>query len=201
MREIEEIFISMLLISLAILYANLGSEIFDKPVKEVVVQWGILLISVGLGFLLHELGHKFVAQHYGGLAGFRMWLKGLIFMFITVIFFGVAFAAPGAVYISGRFTRKQIGLIAIAGPLVNYTLSVAFGLLFLVSVAVLPPKSLLVELSVLGMMVNAFLGMFNMLPIPPLDGSKVIKWNPIVWGLALAMGIGLYFGSTALLLI
>lgn len=200
-REIEEIFISMLLISFAILYANLGGDLFDKPLKDVIIQWGILLISVGFGFLLHELGHKFVAQHYGGIAGFKMWFKGILFMFLSVVLFGVVFAAPGAVYISGRFTRKQIGLIAIAGPLVNYMLSIGFGLLFLVSIVFLPPKSLLVELAMLGMMVNAFLGMFNMIPIPPLDGFKVIRWNPIVWGLALVIGIGLYLGSTVLLLI
>ena len=28
---------------------------------------------------------------------------------------------------------------------------------------------------------NAFLALFNMLPIPPLDGSKIYKWNPAVY--------------------
>ncbi|RLF95157.1 hypothetical protein DRN45_01820, partial [Thermococci archaeon] len=29
---------------------------------------------------------------------------------------------------------------------------------------------------------NLFLALFNLLPIPPLDGSKVLKYNPILWG-------------------
>jgi len=33
----------------------------------------------------------------------------------------------------------------------------------------------------IGVAINAWLALFNMLPIGPLDGSKVLSWNPIVW--------------------
>ena len=44
--------------------------------------------------------------------------------------------------------------------------------------------------------INAFLGVFNMLPIPPLDGSKVLAWNVAIWAIAIVgMGalLALYF--------
>jgi len=34
-----------------------------------------------------------------------------------------------------------------------------------------------------GFMVNLWLAAFNMLPFPPLDGGKVLSWNPIIWAL------------------
>ncbi|TLZ55689.1 MAG: hypothetical protein E6K17_05280, partial [Methanobacteriota archaeon] len=37
--------------------------------------------------------------------------------------------------------------------------------------------------------INAFLGVFNMLPIPPLDGSKVFRWNVAIWAVAI-VGMG-----------
>ncbi|MDO5826532.1 MAG: site-2 protease family protein, partial [Methanosphaera sp.] len=36
-------------------------------------------------------------------------------------------------------------------------------------------------LSQVGFSVNSFLALFNLLPIPPLDGSKVIRWNLPLW--------------------
>src|SRR5438093_1616122 len=40
--------------------------------------------------------------------------------------------------------------------------------------------------------INIFLGGFNMVPIPPLDGSKVLAWNPAIWVLVIA-GIAFVF--------
>ena len=41
--------------------------------------------------------------------------------------------------------------------------------------------------------INFFLGAFNMVPFPPLDGSKVMAWNPLVWGLSFALFWGAVF--------
>ena len=38
-----------------------------------------------------------------------------------------------------------------------------------------------VELFSLAVFVNLWLAIFNMLPIPPLDGSKVLSWNKVIW--------------------
>ena len=60
----------------------------------------IAFFTAGLGFLLHELMHKYVAQGYGLWAEFRANYK-MLWLAVFFSFFGFIFAAPGAVYIRG----------------------------------------------------------------------------------------------------
>jgi len=67
-----------------------------------------------------------------------------------------------------HLTHVEEGLIALAGPLTN--------LIFATLFSIIPgwPFHLLY-------LVNAWIYLFNMLPIPPLDGSKIILWNVGIW--------------------
>jgi Zn-dependent protease len=49
-----------------------------------------------------------------------------------------------------------------------------------------------VELFGLAVFVNLWLAIFNMLPIPPLDGSKVFSWDKRIWTILFAVLIGLF---------
>ncbi len=142
------------------------------------------LLIVGLGFILHELAHKFVAQKYGFFAEFRMWTMGLL-LAVAGSFIGFIFAAPGAVYIAptlkGKFaftvhriTSRENGLISVAGALVNIAIAGGF-----FALSFLYPG--LKDFALQGTSINFFLAAFNLLPIPPLDGSKVFGWNKLVW--------------------
>ena len=88
-------------------------------------------IAVGLGFLLHELGHKIVAQYYRCFAEFRSF-DSMLLLAIAMSFFGFVFAAPGAVMIHGYVNRERNGKISIAGPSIN----IALALIFLFSAAI-----------------------------------------------------------------
>jgi Zn-dependent protease len=144
---------------------------------------GISALAVLSGFLLHELAHKVVAQRYGAWAEFRIFPMGLLFA-LVFSFFGFVFAAPGAVYIQGRLSWKQNGLVSIAGIATNIVLGAGF---FALSLA-FPLGDVGLILQVLAT-INLFLAVFNLLPIPPLDGSKVLKWNVGVWVGTLAVGV------------
>ena len=137
-------------------------------------------ITVGTAFLLHELAHKFVAQKYGYWAEFRRFDFGLI-LAVILSFFGFIFAAPGAVMIAGLATKEQNGKISVAGPLTNIILAGLFLLLgtFLARFDLFTP--LLQSIVGFGIMINAWLALFNMIPFPPLDGSKVISWSVHAW--------------------
>ncbi|MDG6917276.1 MAG: hypothetical protein JRM85_06775 [Nitrososphaerota archaeon] len=136
---------------------------------------GISLVTVGPGFVFHELSHKFVAQKYGFWAEFRMWPMGLVLALVTSLI-GFVFAAPGATYISGaNISKSENGKISIAGPLMNVTIALLFvPLLFAGS-------GILRDVGSIGVPVNIFLALFNLLPIGPLDGAKVMRWNVFIW--------------------
>ncbi len=164
--EAAHILVSVITISLA----------FSLPF---FMSFPAILLTVGLGFVLHELGHKFAAMRMGCIAVYRAWMEGLVLALVFAFATGgrFIFAAPGAVYIykQGGLSLREDGLISIAGPLVNVLLAFFFLWLFM--------GTKLMDLGVLGFRVNMFLAFFNMLPVPPLDGSKVIRWNKAAWGL------------------
>ncbi|HME18160.1 MAG TPA: AN1-type zinc finger domain-containing protein [Nitrososphaerales archaeon] len=135
----------------------------------------IALVAVGPGFVLHELSHKFVARRYGHWAEFRMWPLGLLLALVTS-FLGFIFAAPGATYISGtNITKKENGMISLAGPLINVVIAFGFApLLF-------SENGFYQVLGLYGVYINVFLAMFNMLPLFVLDGAKVFAWSKVRW--------------------
>ncbi|MFB6118997.1 metalloprotease [Halosegnis sp.] len=140
------------------------------------------LLTVGVGFLLHELAHKVVAVRFGQIAAFRA-DYGMLGLAVLGGLAGFLFAAPGAVYHRGRITPREHGLIALAGPVVNVALAAAFVPLWLVGGPV-------GEAGQLGVVVNAVLAGFNMLPFGPLDGATVRAWSTLVFAIAFVICVG-----------
>ncbi|MBL7055467.1 site-2 protease family protein [Candidatus Woesearchaeota archaeon] len=147
----------------------------------------ISFITVGTGFLLHELGHKFVAQRYGCFAEFRSFDQ-MLFLAIIMSFFGFIFAAPGAVMISGPVGVIRNGKISVAGPIVNIILALVF-----LSMLFSFPTGILKIVAFYGFFINSWLALFNMIPVWNLDGSKVLKWNKKVYGIVIGAAIFLLF--------
>ena len=155
----------------------------------VVLGYGFVLsmLTAGIGFLLHELAHKVVAVHYGQLAEFRADYS-MLFLAVMAGLAGFLFAAPGAVYHRGRVTAREQGLIALAGPVVNVALVAVFaGVWFGGEAAGI---GLLATTGYLGVIINALLAGFNMLPFGPLDGKKVMRWSRPVWAASAVPTIG-----------
>ena len=152
----------------------------------------VIALSVGSGFILHELGHKFTAQRYGYTAVYEASPMGLLLAVFLKLVTGIVFAAPGAVMIRKRQSyyatdaerhydmltqSRETWKIALAGPLINVVLAVVFmGILFI------SDSDLMKTIGLYGAYVNVFLAGFNMIPFGPLDGAKVFKHNPAMWG-------------------
>jgi Zn-dependent protease len=152
---------------------------------------GISLFTVGIGFLLHELAHKFVAQRYGCFAEFRSFDQMLILALI-MSFFGFIFAAPGAVMIRGRLSTRQNGIISAVGPGMNMLVSVLF--LSLVFV----PVGFWQTIGLYGFMINSWLALFNMIPFAMFDGKKIFDWSKSVYVLMAVFAIALLVLQTLL---
>lgn len=176
--------------SLAFAIYFLGGQVLNPLFLSAL---SIAAITCGIGFLLHELAHRVVARRFGAQAHFvanNAWLL----ISIVIAFLGIFIAAPGAVWHRGYLTPRQGGLIALAGPVTNLVLAA----IFLAGFFLLPPRAEVLGLSLravcaIGYRINAWLGLFNMIPAGPFDGAKVLAWDWRVFGATVAIGIVLTF--------
>ena len=130
-------------------------------------------VTAGLGFLLHELAHKVVAQNYGLNAEFIADYKMLALAFFGS-FAGFIFAAPGAVYTRGQRTLQEQLWITSAGPITNILLAVMF---------LLVPG----QIGSYGHSINSWLALFNLIPFGPIDGRKILDASrPVYIGIVIA---------------
>ncbi len=152
-----------------------------------IFQFIVLIFSV----MIHEISHGFVAEWLGDKtardAG-RLTLNPLkhidpfgsvilpllLYIANTSILFGWAKPVP---YNPFNLKNPKIGgaMIALAGPLSNFIIAFIFGLFVRVGISsgglLDDPLLLLFQIIVY---INVLLGVFNLVPIPPLDGSKVL---------------------------
>lgn len=173
-REIRELLISVIVLTFAFAIA-LSNIAYNRNIMLFAVVLPVSFTVVVTAFLLHEVGHKMVAQKYGCWAEFRMYPRGLLFALIFS-FFGFVFAAPGAVYIAGNVDSERNGKISAAGPLVNIGIALGF-----LPAVIFFPLSFIWVVCVFVCFINIMLGGFNMIPFYPLDGSKIFRWSKMVW--------------------
>lgn len=169
-REIKDIVISLIVLSMVFAYP----ELLFSPVFFLTS-----LFVVGVAFIGHELSHRFVARRFGYFAEYRMWPQGIMLAIFFTLFSNGSFifAAPGAVYFSSFWvfqqpTMGEIGKIGIAGSVFNIILMFIF-----IGVSMVFPHWVLVYAA----MINAWLAIFNLIPLGPLDGRKVLAWNRKAW--------------------
>ncbi|MDS0281727.1 metalloprotease [Haloarcula onubensis] len=174
---------------------DLGGNLGALSPAAVAETLTVSLLTVGVGFLLHELAHKVVAVRFGQVAAFRADYRMLGFAVVGALA-GFLFAAPGAVVHRGRITAKENGLIALAGPMTNLLLAVVFLVPYL-AVEAAGTSGFLAEVASRGLQINLLLAGFNMLPFGPLDGRKIRAWSTLVWAIvaipSLVLAVGALF--------
>lgn len=145
----------------------------------------ILIFSV----VIHEVAHGFAARRNGdetaSIAGRlslnpvshidlfgSIILPGLLLLTGSNILFGWAKPVPVN---TNNFRNQKRGIIevSLAGVLVNFGIAVVFGLLSRLAVMWGLSQSVIGAMQLI-VLVNLVLGFFNLMPIPPLDGSKVL---------------------------
>ena len=183
-KEIHDLIKAWVALSLAFAIL-LGGSLFSP---NFLVFFAISGLTVGVGFIFHELAHKVVAQKYGCFAEFRSFDSMLVFA-ILMSFFGFLFAAPGAVMIHGPVGVRRNGKIAVAGPLANLVIALGFVGLFFVPIVGLH------GLARYGFMINTWLALFNMIPFGQFDGKKILAWNRVVYGFVVGVSILFLYGN------
>lgn len=148
----------------------------------------ILIIPLFISITFHEWSHGYVAYKFGDdtpkLQG-RLTLNpfahldplGTLMLFTI----GIGWAKPVMLNPLNYPSKTQEMLVALAGPASNFLLAIIFGFI-LASIQLANSgvtnenyRTLVMAISII-IRINLILGIFNMLPIPPLDGSRVLAW-------------------------
>ncbi|MFO8016159.1 MAG: hypothetical protein R6U32_03580 [Candidatus Woesearchaeota archaeon] len=199
--ELQGLFKAWVALSLAFAIL-IGGNIFSA---EFLYNFILSALTVGVGFILHELGHKFMAQRYGCFAEFRSFDTMLV-LAIAMAFLGFIFAAPGAVMIGGNIGRVRNGRISLAGPLMSLVIAAVFVIALYVQVfdfsevnAILETAKGIYQLQwtylvcFIGAKINTFIALFNLLPVAVLDGKKIYRWNKKIYFTFLGIAIFMMF--------
>ncbi|PLY02915.1 MAG: site-2 protease family protein [Desulfuromonas sp.] len=161
--------------------------------EMILSKLAIMLVPALLAIMLHEVSHGYVAERFGDptarLLG-RLTLNPFKHLdpigTIAVFIFGFGWARPVPVN-SGNFRRPRRDMIwvALAGPTTNLLLAILSALLLRgfgwlegsgigassVFVQIATPAKMMAAFS---LYINALLTVFNLIPLPPLDGGRVV---------------------------
>jgi len=152
-------------------------EIFDL---ERILKF---LPGIILGLTVHEYSHAFVANMCGDSTSKdqgRVTLNPLKHIdplgFIMIIAVGFGWAKPVQFNEQNlRNPKKDVIKIAVAGPLSNAVLAMVLSVIFSIFSSLVPVYSTFVyEVFIYGIYINWGLFIFNLIPLPPLDGSHLL---------------------------
>ncbi len=172
-------------------------------VLSVVVAWegpgllnplnylGPVVTAIVVGMVVHELMHRNVARRYGMSSQYVINWFGVLITLISA-FLPIKLLAPGytKIYAYGPdVSRRGLLRSVAAGPAVNIVMSIVT----LVAALAVGRVSAFAYYWLVGFSeVNAYLALFNLLPIPPLDGSKIFSWDIFLWAIMIASSAALF---------
>ncbi len=182
-KDFRDTVLAILLLTLIFAYN------FQNPVGTVnsVIP---ALLAVGVAFFVNKIAHNLLASKFGCAAYYKLWLPGIIFGLLLMIM-GFKFPVVGLIIVhpfafgrwgfkSRRLSMMEEGLVGFIGPASNIMLAMLFSLF---------PGSFFSYMS----FVSAYFAIFNLLPIKPLNGYRIIVWKPLAWFFLVIINVLIFF--------
>ncbi len=155
-----------------------------------IVVW---VIPVIFAITIHETAHGWVAKQYGDKTA---WMLGrltlnpikhidpigtILVPGLMYVFTGFMFGWAKPVPVNTRNLRKpkhDMAIVALAGPVSNILMAIAWALFIRLAILsdLAESHQALIFMGVVGIEINLILAILNLLPVPPLDGSRILSW-------------------------
>lgn len=156
-------------------------------ILETAIVWAIPLL---FAITLHEASHAFVAKYLGDSTAYvqgRMTLNpikhidplGTVIIPVALLMLGSPFifgyAKPVPVNFGQlRNPRRDSALVALAGPASNLVMALLWAILKIILLAMHVQSGFFLQMAEIGVIVNLVLFAFNLFPLPPLDGGRIM---------------------------
>lgn len=163
------------------------------------VQTLLTIPAVVIAMTFHEFAHAWAADRFGDTtprAQGRLTLNPVAhidpFGFVLLLFAGVGWGRPVEINPNSFTSNKSRGFceawISLAGPLSNFILAIIFTVIYYLLWTFAPGTTLvgiIMSLVLYTIYINIGLGVFNLIPLPPLDGEKIFRnvlpYNALQW--------------------
>ena len=158
--------------------------------NEIIQTIAIYALPVIFAITLHEAAHAYAAKYFGDLTAYsqgRMSLNPVRHIDpIGTIVIPLALALLNSPFIFGyakpvpvdfsclRNPKKQMAWVALAGPLANLVMAFLWMLSYFVLQSVGVNEVFFLEMAEAGVKINLILFAFNLFPLPPLDGGRIM---------------------------
>lgn len=167
-------------------------DLFQFPQLSQLIQTvAIYALPVIFAITVHEAAHGYAARHFGDDTAYvlgRMTLNplrhidpvGTILMPLLLYFatsgaFLFGYAKPVPVQFGNlRHPKRDMIWVALAGPASNFVMAIGWALVLLALVALGIDETFFIRMAQGGIMVNLVMWAFNLFPLPPLDGGRVL---------------------------
>ncbi len=159
----------------------------EKGLLEFLTVFATISIPLVISIVIHEWAHGYTAYKFGDntpkeqgrltLNPFaHLDILGTLMLFIV----GIGWAKPVMINPENIPSRPKIALVGLAGPLSNFLMAILFTFIFYITVFVNSSDqttnlSMYEQMLFLVIRINILLGIFNLIPIPPLDGANIIR--------------------------